>query len=80
MRDFMPAKIIDGKAIAKEIRERIKKDVNGLEKKPGLAVVLVGENPASKVYVNMKEVACEEVGFYSKKYAFPETVSIFGRH
>lgn len=68
-------KIIDGKAIAQKIREEIKERVSQLDKKPGLAVVLVGENPASKVYVNMKEVACEEVGFYSEKYKLDEKES-----
>jgi len=64
----MTAKIIDGKEIAKKIREEIKKEVDKLGKTPGLAVVLVGENPASQVYVNMKEKDSKEVGFYSEKH------------
>ena len=61
----MPAKIIDGKKIAAEIRKDIKKRAAKLKEKPGLAVVLVGENPASKVYVSFKEKDSKEVGFHS---------------
>jgi methylenetetrahydrofolate dehydrogenase (NADP+)/methenyltetrahydrofolate cyclohydrolase len=63
----MTAKILDGRAIAKKIRENLKEKVSKLDKKPGLAVVLVGEDPASQVYVSFKEKACNEVGFISKK-------------
>ncbi|MDD9953553.1 MAG: bifunctional methylenetetrahydrofolate dehydrogenase/methenyltetrahydrofolate cyclohydrolase FolD [Candidatus Woesearchaeota archaeon] len=66
--------IIDGNAIAKEIRETIKKEVATMDVKPGLTVVLVGENPASKVYVNMKEVRCREAGFKSEKITLPASV------
>ena len=67
--------IINGKKIAKELRHtiKIKTDIrlsNGLSK-PGLAVILVGENPASEVYVRNKCNACEEVGFYSLTKKFP---------
>jgi methylenetetrahydrofolate dehydrogenase (NADP+)/methenyltetrahydrofolate cyclohydrolase len=61
----MTAKIIDGKKLAADIRADIKKRVAKLKEKPGLAVVIVGENPASKVYVNMKEKDAKEVGFHS---------------
>ena len=61
----MTAKIIDGNKLASEIRESIKKKVKKLNEKPGLAVVIVGENPASKVYVGMKEKDSKEVGFHS---------------
>ena len=71
----MSAEIIDGKRIASEVREKIKDEVSKLERKPGLAVILVGEDPASKVYVNMKSIACEKVGFYSEKHKLPEDVS-----
>jgi methylenetetrahydrofolate dehydrogenase (NADP+)/methenyltetrahydrofolate cyclohydrolase len=67
--------IIDGKKIAQEVRNEVKKEVEELKKKgiaPGLAVVLVGENPASLVYVRQKEKACEEVGIVSYKYTLPE--------
>src|SRR3989338_970003 len=71
----MAAKIIDGKKIAEEIREGLKKKISKLKQRPGLAVVLVGDNPASQVYVNMKEKKCNEVGFYSKKIVLPENTS-----
>ncbi len=66
--------LIDGNKISAEIREKIKEEVSQLEKKPGLAVVLVGENPASKVYVNMKEVKCREVGIQSFKYELDKDI------
>jgi len=65
----MSAKIIDGKAIAAKIREGIKKDVEKLvaagDPRPGLATVLVGEDPASQTYVRMKQRACDELGIES---------------
>lgn len=64
------AKIIDGKAISAEIREEIKQRTARLVEKgvtPGLAVVLVGDDPASAVYVRNKQRACEQVGFYSEQ-------------
>jgi len=68
----MTAKIIDGKAIAADIRQNVKNRVdhriaNG-ERAPGLAVVLVGADPASEVYVRNKRKSCDEVGFVSKSY------------
>ncbi|OGT98060.1 MAG: bifunctional 5,10-methylene-tetrahydrofolate dehydrogenase/5,10-methylene-tetrahydrofolate cyclohydrolase, partial [Geobacteraceae bacterium GWB2_52_12] len=65
------AKIIDGKAIAAKIRTEISAGVQELKQKgitPGLAVVLVGEDPASRVYVSMKEKACHEAGIFSDEY------------
>jgi len=67
----MAARIIDGRRLASEIRERIKREASRLSVKPGLAAVLVGENPASKMYVSMKRKACEEAGFYSEIYELP---------
>jgi methylenetetrahydrofolate dehydrogenase (NADP+)/methenyltetrahydrofolate cyclohydrolase len=71
--------IIDGKALAKKIREKIKKEAKELLAKenivPGLAVILVGDDPASHAYVKMKEKACKEVGFYSIVHKMPETIS-----
>jgi len=71
----MPAEIIDGKAIAAELRADIARGVKELVEsggpKPGLATVLVGENPASQVYVRMKRRACEEVGIESFGYELP---------
>jgi methylenetetrahydrofolate dehydrogenase (NADP+)/methenyltetrahydrofolate cyclohydrolase len=66
--------IIDGKAIARKIRGEIATEVHRLAAqgvRPGLAVVLVGENPASKVYVSMKEKACGDVGIFSDEYTLP---------
>ena len=70
----MPAKIIDGSAIAAKVRAELKIKVSKLRKKPGLAFVLVGENPASEVYVKFKGKACEEVGFYSEVHRLPENI------
>ncbi|MEK7991832.1 MAG: bifunctional methylenetetrahydrofolate dehydrogenase/methenyltetrahydrofolate cyclohydrolase FolD [Thiotrichaceae bacterium] len=71
----MTAQVLNGKAIAKELRQTIKKQVDirlaaGLPA-PGLAVILVGENPASKVYVKNKHRACHEVGIMSAQYPLP---------
>jgi len=73
------AEIIDGKRIAQEIRENLKAEVKKLQEEhgitPGLAAVLVGEDPASKVYVNMKAKACGEAGIYSRKLELPADIS-----
>lgn len=71
----MTAKIIDGKAIAKEIRGDLAKQVAELTKEgrqPGLAVVLVGDDPASAVYVRSKKRACEEIGINSLVHRLPQ--------
>lgn len=69
------AKLIDGKQISAQIRAEIKEETAAFVKErgyaPGLAVVIVGENPASQVYVRNKARACEEVGFYSEVHALP---------
>lgn len=70
--------IIDGKAVSKSVRERVAAETVHLKEKgvtPGLAVIIVGEDPASQVYVRNKEKACEEVGFFSEKYALPESTT-----
>jgi methylenetetrahydrofolate dehydrogenase (NADP+)/methenyltetrahydrofolate cyclohydrolase len=70
----MAAKIIDGKQIAADMQGELKKEVAKLEKQgivPGLGVVLVGEDPASKSYVTAKERACEELGIYSDDNRLP---------
>ena len=69
------ANLINGKDISATIRQEIRTEVETLAKRPGLAVVLVGNDPASQVYVRNKEKACEEVGFYSEKYTLPEDTS-----
>jgi methylenetetrahydrofolate dehydrogenase (NADP+)/methenyltetrahydrofolate cyclohydrolase len=62
-------RLIDGKGIAQGIRNDIKREIASLELRPGLAAILVGENPASKVYVRNKRKACEEAGIYSEEHA-----------
>jgi len=69
------AEIINGKEIAKEIREEVRRAVLDLKDRtgniPGLAVVLVGEDPASEVYVRMKEKACQKAGITSFQHRLP---------
>lgn len=70
--------IIDGKAVSRAVREQVAAETAQLKEKgivPGLAVIIVGEDPASQVYVNNKEKACAEVGFYSEKFALPESTT-----
>ena len=66
---------IDGKAISAQIREEIKEETAAFVAErgyaPGLAVVIVGEDPASQVYVRNKALACEQVGFYSEVHRLP---------
>ncbi|MGX5914544.1 bifunctional methylenetetrahydrofolate dehydrogenase/methenyltetrahydrofolate cyclohydrolase FolD [Aliidiomarina sp. Khilg15.8] len=73
------ATLIDGKAIAQSIRQQVKEQVADRlaagKRAPGLAVVLVGQDAASQVYVGSKRKACEEIGFVSKAYDLPVTVS-----
>jgi len=67
--------VIDGKKMAKEIIEGLKPRIQRLKKKniiPTLAIVLLGDNPASKVYIRNKQRACEEIGMHSVLYEFPE--------
>lgn len=74
----MPARIIDGKAIGQEIRESLKPEIAELTAKgfrPGLAVVLVGDDPASHVYVRMKGKACEALGMHSETIVLPESTT-----
>ncbi|MFR3664454.1 bifunctional methylenetetrahydrofolate dehydrogenase/methenyltetrahydrofolate cyclohydrolase FolD [Flintibacter sp.] len=67
----MAAIYMDGKALAAKVKEEVAAQVAGMERKPGLAVVLVGDNPASRVYVNGKKKDCAECGIYSEEYAIP---------
>ena len=73
------AKIIDGKAISAEIRMEIKQQTEEFVAKygikPGLAVIIVGDDAASQVYVRNKRRACEEVGFYSEAYELPASTT-----
>jgi methylenetetrahydrofolate dehydrogenase (NADP+)/methenyltetrahydrofolate cyclohydrolase len=68
-------KIIDGKEIAKNLRSKISEEVKKLDRPPGLAVILVGEDPASAVYVRNKERACNEAGFFSDKIIKSENIT-----
>ena len=68
-------KIIDGKEIAKNLRLKISEEVKKLDRPPGLAVILVGEDPASAVYVRNKERACNEAGFFSNKIIKSENIT-----
>jgi len=70
--------ILDGKKLSNKIRSEVKTDVQTLQEKgitPGLAVVLVGADPASAAYVNMKSKACKEAGIYSIAHEMPESIS-----
>lgn len=68
-------KIVDGKALAKKLREELKEKIGALKKAPGLAVVIVGSDPASQIYVRNKIKACGELGIRSFSYELPETAS-----
>ena len=68
------AKILSGKVVSQRIKDELKEEVKELNTKgifPGLAVIIVGDDPASRVYVNSKKKACEEIGVYSEEYALP---------
>ena len=67
--------LLDGKALAKKMRAQIKEEIDKADIIPGLAVVIVGENPASQIYVRNKVKACAEVGMRSFSYELPENVS-----
>ncbi len=72
----MTARILDGTKIASDIRSEVAaeaKTMAALGVRPGLAVILVGHNPASEVYVRGKVKACEQVGLYSEQHTPPET-------
>lgn len=72
------AVIIDGKKVSAEVKEQVRLETAELIKKgiqPGLAVIIVGDDPASRVYVNNKKKACEAVGFLSREYALPATTT-----
>ncbi|MBI4439417.1 bifunctional methylenetetrahydrofolate dehydrogenase/methenyltetrahydrofolate cyclohydrolase FolD [Candidatus Woesearchaeota archaeon] len=71
----MKAKIIDGKMAAEAIRNQVREKASSMKVKPGLAVIIVGNDPASKIYVRKKEQACREVGFHSVVVELPEDVS-----
>jgi len=71
--------LIDGKALSNKVLERVKLETQMLKKEknitPGLAVIVIGDDPASHAYVNMKEKACKKAGFYSIVHKMPESIS-----
>jgi len=71
--------LIDGKLLSKKVQDYVKTEVETLKKEqgivPGLAVVILGDDPASHVYVGMKEKACKNVGFYSIAHKMPDTIT-----
>ena len=67
----MAANVIDGKALAAKCKARVAQEVRSFSRRPGLAVIIVGDNPASRTYVNSKRKDCEECGIYSEEYALP---------
>ena len=75
----MAASIIDGRAIAKKVRAEVAEEVERFKKvhgyPPGLAVIIVGDDPASRVYVGSKKRMCEALGIYSEEYALPASTT-----
>lgn len=71
----MPAIRIDGTGLAEKIKNDIRSAAQNLIRRPGLAVIIVGDDPASRVYVNSKRKDCEECGFYSEEYALLASTS-----
>lgn len=71
----MAAQIIDGKKLADEIKANLKQEISKLNEKPGLAAILVGNDPASELYVSSKHKACEEVGIYSEVHKIPASTN-----
>ena len=72
------AKLIDGKAVSAQVKASVKAEVEALVKKgiqPGLAVVIVGDDPASRIYVNNKKKTCAAAGIYSEEYALPASTT-----
>ena len=67
--------IIDGKALAAKLKRQVKEEALALPRQPGLAVVLIGDNPASRKYLDSKEKDCRDCGFLSFEYRLPEDTS-----
>ena len=70
----MAAIRLDGKALAAKVKDRVREEASTLPRRPGLAVILVGEDPASRVYVTSKRKDCVDCGLYSEEYALPAAV------
>lgn len=71
----MAAQILDGKALSAKIKEDLAEEIKEKGIKPGLAVIIVGDDPASRVYVNNKKKACGVCGIYSEEHALPESTT-----
>lgn len=75
----MAAQILDGKEVAKKVRAQVRREAKAFAEQTGctpcLAVIIVGEDPASQIYVKNKKLACEKCGFLSREYALPETTT-----
>ena len=71
----MTAKIIDGKKLSEKFLVNIKKKVKESDKKPGLAIIIVGDNPASQIYVGLKEKKSKELGFYCERHDLSKGIS-----
>ena len=71
----MAAKIIDGKKLSEKFLVNIKKKVKESDKKPGLAIIIVGDNPASQIYVGLKEKKSKELGFYCERHDLSKDIS-----
>ena len=67
--------LINGKEVAGHIKQQVKNEIEALGLNPALAVIVVGDNPASKVYVNNKKKACKAVGIESIEYSLPESIT-----
>lgn len=74
----MPAKILDGMAVAERIKKEVSADIEHLNIKPRLDVILVGNNPASEIYVNKKKQACQQVGIESHIHKLDDNISYHG--
>lgn len=71
----MAAVRIDGTALAAKVKKQVREEAGRLPRRPGLAVIIVGDDPASRIYVNSKRKDCGECGFYSEEYALPASTS-----
>lgn len=67
--------ILDGKIVSNKLKNEIKEKVSNLEVKPGLAVIFIGKDPASQIYVKLKRKVCEELGIYIEEHIFDENVT-----
>ena len=74
----MTTQILDGKQLAQTTRSELKQKISILSHKPSLAVIIVGNNPASEIYVKSKEKACQEVGIVPQTHKLPEKTTTNG--